>query len=144
MIMTNLWRHMGAISRAALTVVGTLFLKTAAEGAATQTYVAAHNTDAGLANGVYTTDFLEAVNYLMGGWIAGQSRDQQRSESGFHGGMLLRWGRGGRGDEAVNTSQAKQIRANLFTGREIFSKEFSPRGRENFCSGNITPAARMA
>jgi WW domain-containing oxidoreductase len=52
---TNLGRHMNAMLRAALSVFKPLFLKSIPQGAATQTYVAAH-PDAGKVNGEYFSD----------------------------------------------------------------------------------------
>jgi NAD(P)-dependent dehydrogenase (short-subunit alcohol dehydrogenase family) len=54
-IRTNLARHMGPAARAAIAVAGPLFLKTIAQGAATQCYLAAH-PDGAAASGRYYAD----------------------------------------------------------------------------------------
>jgi WW domain-containing oxidoreductase len=54
-IATNLGRHMNPIARAALKIGEPLFLKSAAQGASTQTYVAAH-PDAATISGEYWAD----------------------------------------------------------------------------------------
>jgi WW domain-containing oxidoreductase len=54
-IATNLGRHMPAFMRSSMGLVAPLFLKSIAEGAATQTWLAAHPATAGL-RGVYAAD----------------------------------------------------------------------------------------